>query len=361
MSFTWPTIPFQGPEVTAFAVAYKELAEAVLNQYFDNGGPTGQAGELENPYVEKQVVKELLQEGILYACFIIQQRSGTSGPGTDFVLGNSPVDFSDPNLQPAVLRLLGCKWDEMEEALENNIKCGNKPPEPPTDPNEEKCCTGSPTFGETIKLNTWGAMHSLSPFTNVIVEAMKRYLSCDSTPLTEDFLSESQKQQMRDIAQKHLDRGRQVGYAYYTNRLIPGSDKRIVRPKNDPYAINRFGAASVYTVSFYVNGTTVHKLFGDATVLADANDQVMCIKDDFDFQYGHIADRSTGYAGDPITSYGFGPNMNGGNNTKEQVIQSWGGPPNEFGWHREMITEAALTQCDGGQGRGAPVPINICF
>lgn len=360
MTFNWPDIPFQGTEVTAFANAYKELAEAILDEYFDNGGPTGQAGELEVPYVEKEVVKELLQEGILYASFIIQQRSGTSGPGTDFVLGNTPLDISDPDLEPSVLRLLGCKWDQQEASFQNNIKCGNKP-EVPDDPNEERCCTGSPTFAETLKLNGWAAMHSLSPFTNVIKEAMTRYLSCNSTPLTEDFLSESQKQQMKAIAQKHLDNARTRGYNFYTNRNIPGSDKRIVRPRNDQYAINRFGVTSVYTVSFYPNQTTVHKLFGDATVFADENDQVVCIKDDFDFEYGLKADRSDSYAGDPITSYGFGSNMGGGNYTKEQVIASWGGPPEKFGWHREMITEAALTKCPSGRGRGAPVPISICF
>ena len=363
MSFTWPEIPFQGTEVTAFADAYKELAEAVLDEYFDGGGPTGQAAELESPYVEKSVVKELLQEGILYACFIIQQRSGVSGPGTDFILGNSPTDISDLNLRPEIIRLLGCKWNEMGEAYGDNIKCRNAP-DVPDDPNEETCCTGSPTLGETAKLTAWGAMHSLSPFTNVITEAMRRYLSCDSTPITIDFLSESQKQKLKEIVQEHLDRARTRGYSSYVNKNIPGPDKRIVRPQNDQYAKDRFGATSVYTVSFYPNRTTVHKLFGDATVLADENDQVMCIKDDFDFEYGLTADRSNSYAGDPVTSYDFGSYMGSGDNTKEEVIQEWedaGGNPGGFGWHREMITEAALTNCDGGKGRGAPVPIDICF
>ena len=125
MTFNWPDIPFQGTEVTAFANAYKELAVEILNDYYDDLGPFGDIGELEMPYVEKAVVKELLEQGILYASFIIQQRSGTSGPGTDFVLGNSPFDISDPNLESSVLRSLGCKWDEMEASYQNNIKCGN--------------------------------------------------------------------------------------------------------------------------------------------------------------------------------------------------------------------------------------------
>ena len=75
-------------------------------------------------------------------------------------------------------------------------------------------------------------------------------------------------------------------------------------------------------------------------------------------------DGRVSYAGDPVTSYDFGSYMGSGDNTKEEVIQEWedaGGNPGGFGWHREMITEAALTNCDGGKGRGAPVPIDICF
>ena len=60
MSFTWPDIPFQGSEVTAFAVAYKELAEEILGDYYDDLGPFGDIGKLEMPYVEKSVVKKFI-------------------------------------------------------------------------------------------------------------------------------------------------------------------------------------------------------------------------------------------------------------------------------------------------------------
>ena len=70
MTFNWPDIPFQGTEVTAFANAYKELAEAILDDYFNS--PIGHLADVVLPYKEKAVVKELLQEGLFYACFIIQ-------------------------------------------------------------------------------------------------------------------------------------------------------------------------------------------------------------------------------------------------------------------------------------------------
>jgi len=371
MSFTWPTVPYQGSEVTAFAAAYKELAEAVLSEYFDFGGPTGEIAGIEGPYIEKLVVKELLQEGLLYACFIIQQRSGTTGPGTDFVLGNSPIDISDPNLQPDVIKLLGCKWGEFESSFENNIKCGNKPQEPPPDPDDGTCCTGSPTPLEGGILNTWGAVNVQKPFAWVIVEAMKRYLSCDSTPITADDLTDAQKQLLKEIAQKHLDNARTKGYNNYTGQQ-PGGRGPIVTPLTDAYnQANLRGATSIYRVSFYGDGRTVHKLLGRAKVTADANDNVMCIKDDFDFDYGVRADRSDGsFAGDPITGYEFGENMIGSDGSPHTNLQDvkddWdsGAPPDgpgSFGAEREMIANAALENCPGGKGRGAPVPINICF
>ncbi len=370
MSFTWPDIPYQGSEVTAFAAAYKELAESVLDEYFDFGGPTGEITGIEGPYTEKLVVKELLQEGLLYACFIIQQRSGTTGPGTDFVLGNTPINISDPDLQPEIIRLLGCKWGEFEASFKNNIKCGNKPPAPPIDPNDGTCCTGSPTPLEGGVLNTWGSVNVQKPFAWVIVEAMKQYLSCNSTPITANNLTDNQKQLLKEIAQKHLDGFKERGSGYTGPQ--PGGRGPIVTPLTDSYnTSNLRGATSIYRVSFYGESRTVHKLLGRAKVTADADGNVMCIKDDFDFDYGLIADRSDGsFAGDPITGYGFGSNMLDGNGNPytnlQDVKDDWdsGAPPDgpgSFGSEREMIAKAALQNCDGGKGRGAPVPISICF
>ena len=44
--------------------------------------------------------------------FVIKQRAGESGPGTDFELGNSPLDVElPPGEAESLLKKLGCTWD----------------------------------------------------------------------------------------------------------------------------------------------------------------------------------------------------------------------------------------------------------
>ena len=356
MSFTWPTVPYQGSEVTAFAAAYKELAEEILGDYYDDLGPFGDIGKLEMPYVEKSVVKDLLEEGILYASFIIQQRSGTTGPGTDFVLGNSPIDISDPDLQPEVIRLLGCKWGEWEASFENNIKCGKTPPEEPDwtkpDPDKEKCCDGGTTPLEHAAIAGWmswsGGPFIGNPFANIIGDATSQYLSCDSTPITGDNLSESQKNRLKEIAQKKIDDG----------------DGTEVTDTVSPSTRSRIGASRIYEVSFYENAYSAHLLLGTATVTTDANNNVLCIRDDYDFEYG-VERGDDGYPGDAITATKSGDwtrNPDGSCRTKEEVQAD---PRYKGGPKREFILGAqqgcAGSHNNGCGGRGAPVPINICF
>jgi len=358
MSFTWPDIPYQGSEVTAFVTAYKELAEEILGDYYDDLGPIFDIGELEMPYVEKSVVKDLLEEGILYASFIIQQRSGTTGPGTDFVLGNSPIDISDPNLQPEVIRLLGCKWGEFESSFENNINCGKTPPEEPDwtkpDPDQKKCCDGGTTPLEHLKIGGWiawaGGPIIGNPFANIIGDAMSQYLSCDDTLINEDNLSADQLEKLRQIAQGEIDAGRADD--------VTGETPAATR--------TRIGASKVYRVSFYKKTYSAHLLLGTATVTTDENNNVKCIHDDFDFEYGVEADRSDGsFAGDPITGTKAGDwtrNPDGSCRTKEEVQAD---PRYGGGGHRDTVL-GAFDGCDGSHnngcgGRGRPVPIKICF
>lgn len=356
MSFTWPTVPYQGSEVTAFVTAYKELAEAILGDYYDDLGPFGDIGELEMPYVEKSVVKDLLEEGLLYASFIIQQRSGTTGPGTDFVLGNSPIDISDPNLRPDVIRLLGCKWGEFERSYLNNIGCGKTPQDEPDwtkpDPDKEKCCDGGTTPLETAAIAGWIAWSGNpligNPFSNIIGDATSQYLSCDSTPITGDNLSEHQKNILKQIAQQKIDDGEGTEV---TNTVSSSTRSRI-------------GAAKIFQVSFYNKTYSAHLLLGTATVTTDANNNVLCIRDDFDFEYG-VERADDGYPGDPITETKSGDwtrNPDGSCRTKEEVQADpryKGGPKREFILGAQQGCEGSHN--NGCGGRGAPVPINICF
>tara|TARA_B100000035_G_scaffold272377_1_gene247679 strand:+ start:22 stop:1092 length:1071 start_codon:yes stop_codon:yes gene_type:complete len=356
MTFNWPDIPFQGTEVTAFANAYKELAVEILNDYYDDLGPFGDIGELEVPYVEKAVVKDLLEEGILYASFIIQQRSGTSGPGTDFVLGNSPYDISDPDLTPSVLRLLGCKWDQQEASFQNNIKCGNQPDDDWTDddPDQDKCCDGGTTLSEHAAIAAWiawaGGPLIQNPFANIIGDAMSQYLSCDSTPITANNLSQSQLDRLKEIAQGEINAGRATEV---TNTVSQSTRTRI-------------GATKIFQVSFYRKTYSAHLLLGEAAVTTDANNNVLCIRDDFDFIYGVEADRSDGsYPGDPVTATKAGRLMKFPDGTCKDQGQVEVDPEYGGGKKREVVLKAA-TGCPGSHnggcgGRGKPVPINICF
>ena len=98
MTFNWPDIPFSGTEVDAFVTEYKALAQAIIDEYeIDNGKVIIMdkiERYIEEPYRDINFLKELLEGGLLYASFIIKQRSGGTGPGTDFVIGNSPFLLS---------------------------------------------------------------------------------------------------------------------------------------------------------------------------------------------------------------------------------------------------------------------------
>ena len=108
-SFNWPDIPFSGTEVDAFVVEYKALAESIMEDYdttfrYDSTGTVKINPETEEeisgitlkerlklPFQEKENVRTFLEHGLLYAAFIVKQRAGNAGPGTDFNLENSPL------------------------------------------------------------------------------------------------------------------------------------------------------------------------------------------------------------------------------------------------------------------------------
>jgi len=148
MSFNWPDIPFSGTEVDAFVVEYKALAESILNDY-DEYSTTVQTVEteidkiiLKSPYREKENIKLYLESALVYAAFIVKQRAGNSGPGTDFDLNNSPLktDISGRSQEEKIkiLEALGCIGDNEQMGksyIENyeNDPDGELPP--PSDPN----------------------------------------------------------------------------------------------------------------------------------------------------------------------------------------------------------------------------------
>jgi len=113
MTFNWPDIPFSGTEVDAFVVAYKEFAQDVLDAYLtDFYSESTDIGHLLLPYGTKENLKVYLENALLYSAFVVKQRAGNSGPGTDFELGNSPLNVPLNNSQSATLAgRLGCHFD----------------------------------------------------------------------------------------------------------------------------------------------------------------------------------------------------------------------------------------------------------
>ena len=87
MTFNWPDIPFSGTEVDAFVTEYKALAQAIYDDYYAGNIATD---ILKTPYQDTENIRVFLENGLLYAAFIIKQRAGNAGPGTDFVIGSSP-------------------------------------------------------------------------------------------------------------------------------------------------------------------------------------------------------------------------------------------------------------------------------
>ena len=120
MTFNWPDVPFSGTEVDAFVAEYKSFAQDVLDSYDTWGSGIGtyyaQQKNIEYtalPYHTKENVKIYLESALVYSAFIIKQRAGNLGPGTDFTLGNSPlnVELDEPQTK-RINEKLNCSWED---------------------------------------------------------------------------------------------------------------------------------------------------------------------------------------------------------------------------------------------------------
>ena len=133
MTFNWPDIPFSGTEVDAFVAEYKELAQAIIDDY-DNRDVSLNTVKL--PFKNREDVKIFLEYGLTYAAFIVKQRAGNSGPGGDFQLGNSPLSLVlPPSLIERIIGDSGPNSDDSarKECFENNQN-GNNPDGTSSDP-----------------------------------------------------------------------------------------------------------------------------------------------------------------------------------------------------------------------------------
>ena len=142
MTFNWLDVPFSGTKVDAFVVAYKAFAQEVLDAYDTEFYDAAHSVEyIRLPYMTKENVKIYLENALLYSAFVVKQRAGNSGPGTDFELGNSPlnVPLNGPQSQ-TLLGRLGCTLDndkmdicyesgDPDNLDDNKVKPNNPPPE----------------------------------------------------------------------------------------------------------------------------------------------------------------------------------------------------------------------------------------
>ena len=132
MSFNWPDVPFSGTEVDAFVAEYKEVAQAIYDDYQNYNV---NLNKVKLPFRHGEDVRIFLEYGLEYAAFIVKQRAGNSGPGGDFDLSGSPLP---KNNLPPTSPDTGPSADPgaMEECFQNN-KNGNTPPgEPNHDPDD---------------------------------------------------------------------------------------------------------------------------------------------------------------------------------------------------------------------------------
>ena len=139
-NFNWPDVPFSGTEVDAFVVEYKALAEIIYDRWHQEIGNAGNVDKdyvsfetLRMPYQFRENVKTYLENALVYSAFVIKQRAGNSGPGTDFNLGNSPIPRNlPPSKVKRYLEKLGCSFEDAHLCFERGDdppKFNNVPPD----------------------------------------------------------------------------------------------------------------------------------------------------------------------------------------------------------------------------------------
>jgi len=317
MSFNWPVIPFAGTEVETFVTAYKELAESIYENFLDEAGfdenVTTGGPHLKAPFRNREIVRDLLENGLVFSSFIIQQRSGTPGPGTDFVLGSSPLDsIIDSSDWLNLLRKAGCIFDEGEiaESLRTNLEgddptpmddedwldnlineISNTDPDPddispdPTDPPPSNCSAGPK---QTLAFALANAHPSA--MTRVKASALWKYVNCDGTPLTQNDLGSNEVNTLKDKLQGFMDANNDLNLQLCTAMSGGGG-----------YTVPTGGTAnqcSFYNLAGESRG--LRNFLGTAVVITDVNGNVTEVRDDMDFTYGKELDRTDGsLAGDP--------------------------------------------------------------
>ena len=395
MSFNWPEIPFAGPEVEAFVTAYKELAESIYENFLDevgfDGNVTTGGPHLKAPFRNREIVRDLLENGLVFSAFIIQQRSGATGPGTDFDLGNSPLDnIMDSSDWYNLLKKTGCIFDDDEivSCLRENMEgddptpmddeswldnllneIANEDPDPddigpdPANPPPPKCTAGpKQTIGFAL------ANLAPDPLLRVKASALWKYVNCDPTPFTQNDLGSNEVNTLRDKIQGFMDANNRLSLGHCTALSGGGG-----------YTVPSGGTAS--QCDFYNpagDSRGLRNFLGTAVIITDANGTVVGVRDDMDFIYGFELDRTDGsLAGDPYQI----SDVRDGLSYQTHARNHHGNPvpvdhPSAVGVNGVVITYPPMTHEEAynyhkgerhyvidshKNGGGLPVPIKIDF
>lgn len=422
MSFNWPDIPFTGAEVEAFVDAYKELAEAIYNDWdsdpyhfysfpvdgIDNNGST--ISRLKAPFRRRSTLKTLLEYGLVYAAFIVKQRSGNAGPGTDFIIGNSPLA---PTLttgeKKSILKDLGCI--ATEEAMKDAYRKNNDGKDPPedlnpnfewldnitddTDPDKETPKPEDPPEDcpdKNARENFYLGLANIPGFSacyrDIKAKLLDRYLSCNDSVFNKNDMG-GKLNNLKSGVQEFMDTYQEGEKQYNWSKTSSVTHKKNITSSFTSEQKTRMGAGAtdiIYQVSFYGSAgqrLCLHTLFGDAIVITNSSGTVLRILDDFDFVYGNQVvrpDRS--YAGQPNPGKSPGPYYNpsgyqkdsdgnpvpiGSPNAANTTVYPPATSVNEVentqnAWDpTEIGRNIVATNYIDGNGKGQPVPINISF
>ena len=410
MTFNWPDIPFSGTEVDAFVTEYKALAQAIIDEYEIDNRKVMIIDKIERyieePYRDINFLKELLEGGLLYASFIIKQRSGGTGPGTDFVIGNSPfLDSLNNQQRLALFNMLGCVFtkDGMVDAFNYNANflSGGIPRSQLAERLIDEVLAGAPedypyidnqeptTFFEDLWNTFIGVDDSpLLEWTNVglllqrlwfstgnkatakIPDFMDKYLYGDGSQVTENDFTSEELADLKKAIEEPFDKGGTIRDPAGSGQRVPRVEE-FTPSSQQQFDFNMQAGDKAYTVRFY--HTTLELLLGTAVIIKDSNGNTKSVHDDYDFVYGNEADRSDGSsAGEPITNIQNGamyrPGWDNGPGLNHSQVQSEIGRGafegsaalEDFGGAAGRIGRSFIV--DGHkEGKGTPFPIKITF
>ena len=318
MTFNWPDIPFSGTEVDAFVAEYKIVAEELLYHLpYDST-------ILKPQFRNDDALKKFLEYGLVYAAFIVKQRAGNSGPGTDFDLGNSPYGPTDamstPEKRKHLMQNLGCV-----ATMGAMINCwkDNKEKDPSLDPYDELGRGIGDPIGDLMdELNGFGStdpddpcegfyakyddvkdevheqnevlwssiltladsfLGSISPNGHVAVAFLRRYLQGTGGVVTENSdwgaKANRYKRVHKASIKEHINYWKNSDYV---------TDKTLNQTWKDANGVS--ATDKIYQVGFSRNfllasayGTATVVLSGDPTL---GDFEVKRLIDDYDFFYG---------------------------------------------------------------------------